>query len=361
MCIERPFNPETRLFKVTEEHRCKLKSTIQRFSAVLDPTFRLPSRHALTRYITSFFGGFHLHMPFIHVPTWTILERSAETILGIAAIGAQYCFETKVSQNLFWAGKAVVMERLSWGPEKLAGSTRCRITMALPRMQPDTSSMLEEDMPLIESVRALITLMGFATWEPQASFVKEAFILQDVLAHVLKDVALSEEQCTALHMPIADGLDEGFIADREWRQWAASESDRRSKLIAFSFLHTHSIAYDVYPVIRSNEIHLRLPCPTEEWKASNAMLWRASRSEAHKPQLFFQEALSLLLRNSNDHPPLEPIPTPLGNYILLHALIQRIYIVRDLSLPVMSKTAALPAEELMKLEYDLSTVPVSFQ
>ncbi len=49
-------------------------------------------------------------MPFIHCPTWRLPERSLELILGIAAIGAQYCFERRVSERLFYAGKALFME-----------------------------------------------------------------------------------------------------------------------------------------------------------------------------------------------------------------------------------------------------------
>jgi hypothetical protein len=157
ICIERLVNPETRLFKVTEEQRCKLKSTIQRFSSVLDPTFRLPSRHALTRYITSFFRGFHQHLPFIHVPTWNILEHSAETIFGISAIGAQYCFEKKVSEHLFFAGKTLLMERLRTKTETLGTPKRSSIASTPSMMQYDTFSGQDQDVPPIDTVRALIT------------------------------------------------------------------------------------------------------------------------------------------------------------------------------------------------------------
>jgi hypothetical protein len=349
ICIERLVNPETRLFKVTEEQRCKFKPTIQRFSSVLDPSFRLPSRHALTRYITSFFRGFHQHLPFIHVPTWNILEHSAETIFGISAIGAQYCFEKKVSEHLFFAGKALLMERLRAKTETLGAPRRSSMASTPSMMQYDTFSGQGQDVPPIDTVRSLITLMAFATWEPKTSLVQEAFTLQGILAPILRDIGLTEERSPS--PPVAAiGERDGRATEEEWRIWIAQETSRRSKLIAFSFLHTHSIAYNVYPILRSNEINLRLPCPTKEWKAPNATLWRIAKNESRTPQLSFQEALSLLLRNKNDSLPLEPIPTPLGNYVLLHGLIQRIHIVRDLSLPVMSKTATLPVEEVKKLE-----------
>ncbi|RBQ64518.1 hypothetical protein FVER14953_10702 [Fusarium verticillioides] len=119
----RAVDPETRPFKVTEEQRSKLKASILDYSHLLDPTFCVPSRHALTRYVTSFFGGFHTHMPFIHIPTWQINDHSPELIFGIAAIGAQYCFESKVSERLFFSGKALLMERLRKGSDSYGLST----------------------------------------------------------------------------------------------------------------------------------------------------------------------------------------------------------------------------------------------
>jgi len=217
-------------------------------------------------------------------------------------------------------------------------------------MQYDTFSAQGQDVPLIDTVQALITLMAFATWEPNTSLVQEAFTLQGILAPTLRDIGLTEEQCPTPPLAMMNEHYNGATEEAKWRMWIAHETSRRSKLIAFSFLHTHSIAYNVYPILRSNEINLRLPCPTKEWKAPNATLWRVAKNESRTPQLSFQEALSLLLRNKNDSLPLEPIPTPLGNYVLLHGLIQRIHIVRDLSLPVMSKTATLPVEEVRKLE-----------
>ncbi|GAB1731558.1 hypothetical protein NU195Hw_g7019t2 [Hortaea werneckii] len=345
--------PEKRRFQVTEEQRSVLKGTIQCFSHLLSPSFRLPSRHALTRYITSFFDGFHPHMPFIHLPTWQILDHPTELLFGIAAVGAQYCFEKKVSEQLFYAGKVLLMNSLRTGHDNLSSSIRLSTSKAQSQTNGNASDCYEKYTPIVETVQALIVLMAFATWEPQHTLVQESFVLQGVLAHVAREVGLTEDTHVRSQLPNLHDGDSQSAHNREWRQWAADESVRRTKLIAFTFLHTHSIAYNVYPVLRSNEVNLRLPCTTKEWNAPNAALWHGCRRETRKPQLLFQEALSLLLRNRDDASPLEPIPTPLGNYVLLHGLLQRIHILRDLSVPIMSKTAALPIEEIRKLEHGL--------
>lgn len=320
----------------------KLHVSLEAFSGILDPAFKFPSRHAMTRYVTSWFEGFHSHMPFIHSPTWRILDHSLEMILGIAAVGAQYSFEYRVSERLFYAGKAILMDKIAQIPSiasllaigNNSGGTRAG--------RSGTSSW-----DPIETIRALIALMGYATWEPKASMVKEAFALQSHLTHILRHAGLEDDPEAAEIIPLMQSRQQPQRG--AWYSWIDQESRRRSKLIAFSFLHTHSIAYNVYPVLRSNEVALRLPCSTKEWKATTAAQWQAATKEVKKQQLHFQDALSLLLRNNNTTP-LDPIPTPLGNYVLLHGLLQRIHIVRDLNLPAMNSSAALPAEEVEKLE-----------
>ncbi|KAM0439277.1 hypothetical protein ACHAQK_006383 [Fusarium lateritium] len=345
----RASDPKTRPFKVTEEQRSHIKASIKDNAHLLDPAFCVPSRHALTRYVTSFFGGFHTHMPFIHIPTWQITLHSPELIFGIAAIGAQYCFESRASERLFFAGKALVME-------KLRQDTNCISLPALPITHPVTENNqpagdTEKDSS-VETIRALISLMGFATWDPKASIVQESFALQGILTQVLRNAGLEDVEEPISPTP-SDQPSDGNSLWHEWKTWIKQESTRRSKLIGFSFLHTHSIAYNVYPTLRSNEIGLRLPCSTKEWKAPTPTLWCDATKEVQEPQLFFREALSLLLRNKSETAPLSPIPTPLGNYVLLHGLLQRIHIVRDLSLPVTGSSAVLPSEEIDKLEHGL--------
>jgi hypothetical protein len=48
-------------------------------------------------------------------------------------------------------------------------------------------------------------------------------------------------------------------------------------------------------------------------------------------QMPFQEALSQLMKSPSDTQALnsQPVPSPLANYILLHALIQRITLVQQ--------------------------------
>ncbi|ROW09261.1 hypothetical protein VPNG_05873 [Cytospora leucostoma] len=358
--------PESERFRVNDEQRMQLVTSLEEFREVIGPSFQLPSRHSLTRYITSYFQGFHTHMNFIHVPTWSISETPLESLLAIATIGAQYCFEHKISNRLFSAGKSILIERLAHEADRLG--PRLGILLSLAKSQAtarakpwaaEGSCTGVTPWEPLDAIKTLINLMGFATWEPNESLLREAFGLRELLANVCRDVGLEEPPVSP--GPGCDQRPNSTSPKASWLSWIREESRRRTKLIAFSFTHIHSVAYNVYPVIRTSEVRLRLPCPTEEWKAPTASQWEMATSEARKQQLNYQEALSLLLHNVDEPAPLDPIPTPLGNYLLLHGILQRIFIVRDLSLPIMDEKASLPKEEVEKLERALRSWTMGWQ
>ncbi|KAI3004098.1 transcriptional regulator family: C2H2 zinc finger and Fungal Specific TF [Aspergillus niger] len=334
--------------KVTEEQRQRLAASLDEFRYLI-PDFVLPSRHTLTRYLTSFFFGFHTHLPFLHIPTFRVNERAPELILALMTIGAQYRFEHRNAERLFYAAKAIVLYRLS----KESSLPSFNSIIQIPLNSIRESSQRSGQDPLvsspdfaagmnawrrIETIRTLLALMGYSTWE-KAELVQEAFGLQNLLVRCLREFGLMENITVApRHSPL------------QWHEWAEEESIRRTRFISFCFVHVHSIAYNIYPVLRSSEVHLRLPCSTKEWKAATAHDWEAAQKEVGSQQLFFQDALALLLQPSRNPVLLDPIPAPLGNYILLHGLLQRIHLVSELSIPNGDQSFALPTEELNKLE-----------
>lgn len=333
--------------KVNEEQRLRVAASLEPFRHVI-PGFVLPSRHTFTRYLTSYFDGFHPHLPFIHTPTFRVNERTPELILALLTVGAQYRFEYRNAEMLFHAAKAIVFERMSKPMHTYPFPTGPVVPNSSQQFQqPKTSPTLSPPEPVVEAtswchmenIRCLLVLMGYATWEVRTDLLQEAFGLQSLLVRCLRDAGLTETSLVAQkHRPLL------------WHEWAEEESIRRTKFIAFCFVHMHSVAYNVYPVLRSSEIHLRLPCSTAEWKATTTSEWEAAQKEVGSQQLFFQEALTLLLQQPRTPTPLNPIPAPLGNYILLHGLLQRIHLVSELSLPNRDQFNSLPTEELNKLE-----------
>lgn len=228
--------------------------------------------------------------------------------------GAQYRFEHRNSTKFFEAAKAILSRRhhfhnfigapSSFGP----GSTD------------PAGAMLDVDDEL-DLIRCLLILMGVGTWQ-NTTMLQEAHQLRCMLVNSLRRSGLEETHQLSPTEHI------------EWLHWVKDESIRRTKLAAFSFVDMYSIAYNNYPPIRNHEVKLRLPCETKLWKASNVKEWLAAYRVAGSDQLFFNDALSLLLRDSDSPPALNPMPSPLGNYFLLHGLIQRIHIIRELGLDI---------------------------
>ncbi|KAF3395806.1 Transcriptional regulator [Penicillium rolfsii] len=322
-------------FNVSEDQRFRLAAALEDFRNVI-PDFTLPSRHTLTRYLTSYFEGFHPHIPFIHVPTFRFNECSAELILAIMTIGAQYRFEHRNAERLFHVSKAVLYERMSRESHSERYPAPLNVSQYSGEGQGTTGAAISTSRQM-EVIRCLLVLMSYATWE-RAGLVQEAFQIQSQLVQHIRDAGLTE--------PYTDPR----TTSQDWYEWADQESVRRTKFISFCFIHIHSVAYNVYPSLRSSEIHMRLPCSTKEWTANNAAEWEAAQRDRGPQQLFFQDALTLLLQKSRSTVPLEPIPAPLGNYILLHGLLQRIHIVSELSLPNGNHSTSLPTEELNKIE-----------
>lgn len=304
------------------------------------PDFTLPSRHTLTRYLTSYFEGFHPHIPFLHIPTFRFNDCSPELALAIMTIGAQYRFEHRNAERIFHVSKAVLYERMA-RESRAATQASYSAAMGVPYTDPREAQSgkvgASKDASKLSVIRCILVLMSYATWE-RAGLVQEAFHLQAQLVDHLRDIGLTEPP----NDPRGSTMD--------WYEWADQESIRRTKLISFCFIHIHSVAYNAYPSLRSSEIHMRLPCSTKEWIANNATEWEAATRERGPQQLFFQDALTLLFQKPRSSVPLHPIPAPLGNYMLLHGLLQRIHMVSELSLPNGNHSTTLPTEELNKIE-----------
>jgi hypothetical protein len=76
-------------------------------------------------------------------------------------------------------------------------------------------------------------------------------------------------------------------------------------------------------------MHVRLPSSCLEWIAPTRERWNRVRKPGHQEQMMFQDALRHIMRNPQEpnFPNALPTPSPLANYILIHALIQQILLV----------------------------------
>lgn len=279
----------------------------------------MPSSHSLTRFVNAFFYGFYPHAALAHIPIFKLDNCEPEIILAMAALGAQYRHEHRKGVLLFYAAKAILQDKALERERKATNrnlSLRPTETLTSSHHRADNHNdpLYNE---LMREARCALYLIFFATWHREPDIVREAFNLQSILARCVRESRLDEDE-EALQNVTTD-----------WHAWVEQESHRKIKLFSFVFLNLQSIASSVPPIILSDEINLRLPCSCMEWLAPCHERWSMVRGPGHQEQMRFQDALAQLARMSQDPKSIDsqPVPSPLANYILLHALIQRILLM----------------------------------
>lgn len=321
---------------VSDSDRSTFASKLAAFDSVMPKGFIPPSRHSLARYVAGYVNGFHEHLPFIHVPTLQVATSAPELVLALAAVGAQYRFENSRGIELFYAAKAVVMEQIrrrdglaiphSWNRPRTGsmaqspgGGFTNQSHAGSPFQQHSPESPVGADSKeQMDSIQALLLLTAFATWERHTELLREALAFQSILARLVREAGLTSPDI----MQSPEHL--------TWEEWIRTEGEKRTKLIVYCFFNLHSITWNIPPLILNSEIKLNLPDPANEWKATTAEQWKKLHLANAAPQMPFQVAFERLFGKPSQT--MDTSISPLGNYVLVHALIQQIFFARQLSL-----------------------------
>ncbi|KAL1954683.1 hypothetical protein VTO42DRAFT_835 [Malbranchea cinnamomea] len=349
---------------VSNQDRQLFLTRLDDFVHVLPKGFNPPSRHALSRFMAGYINGLNEHLPFIHVPTLSVSRSPPELTLALAAAGSHYRFENNRGMELFHAAKAILLERIrrresrripppQWGygnqmsvmHHQRAPSSSLSNPASSPFQQPyispsDNATFPGEDSEAqMEIIRTFLLLTVFASWERHPDLLREMLALQSTLARLVRDHGLSEP-------PL-------LTESSTWEDWVRQEADRRTKFIVYCFFNLHSIMYNIPPLILNSEIKLNMPAPADEWKATSAAQWRRLHRSRMGTEMTFQEAFARLFMKPSQSNPTTPI-SPLGNYVLIHAIIQQIFFARQLCLsaPNLPGTSLRP-EDLAVLDASL--------
>ncbi|KAL2019916.1 hypothetical protein VTK56DRAFT_9091 [Thermocarpiscus australiensis] len=315
-----------------------IKNRLDEFSSVLPNDFVFPSRHTLNRFLEGYITGFHEHLPFLHLPTLSPTELSPELLLAMLAVGAQYRFETNRGHALWYAAKAVALEQIrrrhshelhgllptpaAYSPHSTRPSPSAGFRHSFPSVhhdRPMTQDTHREPyspntpQARLETIQALLLLFAVGLWGAKA-ILHEAISLQSLLALLLRE--------------------EGLVAEpnqhaTDWETWIRLEASTRTKLVAYCFFNLCSIAYNTPPLLLTSEVHLYLPNPSRLWRAENSWQWQEARQSYPNIEVSLQEAFARLL-NRPSQPPPSPL-TSLGNYVLIHALLQHIFLLKQTS------------------------------
>lgn len=272
--------------------------------------FSLPNRQAFSRYLFCYAKNFHEHLPFLHLPTVQVQQMSLELVLAIAAVGSIYCYESSDSMMLFKASRDIINGRAHKEKHNAFGSVRSRFETKSRLREKNDSQILKE---ALQTTQASVLLVAMATWSAPSLTLREVLEARATLVTSIRVSGLLEYQS---------------IPATHWEQWIFNEGIRRTVLLAFGLLTFHTIIHNDPPAIAYRELDCVLPCHENEWRCTTAGGWMSVHS-CCRPQPKFNTVLSELLGGTLDG---ERAPhSSLGNYVLILALMQHIFFLRQLS------------------------------
>lgn len=288
-------------WSVTSADYERLCLVVQAYSNVLPIQCSMPSKNNLFRYIDIYLRCTQKFLPFIHVATFSVEQMDIELILAVAANGSLYAYETAKAYELYSMSRAILLERI-----------RVEDLQLTSELLSGQSHLLPDKMHDIRRVQTFILLINFASWADR-KLSPDALSMGSQLAVLVKRSGIS----TPDEMP----------PDIDWLSWVAIEERRRTLLAAYVVFNLHSIAFDVPPLILNLEVGVFLPGSAEQWSSENAAQWGQADRQVDRQ---FQAGLRCLLDGTGI--PKDESVSSFANYLLIHALLQQIYINRHGSL-----------------------------
>ncbi|KAH8666366.1 hypothetical protein BX600DRAFT_412279 [Xylariales sp. PMI_506] len=321
--------------KVSAMDHTTIKARLDEYSSVLPSDFVFPSRHTLTRFLDGYVSGFHEHLPILHLPTLTPADLSPELLLAILAVGAQHRFESHRSNALWYAAKAVALEQIRRRrSHEVHGLLPTPAAYSPHSTRPSPShgfrhsfSSVQQERPMtqdthrepyspntpqsrMETIQALLLLFAVGLWGAKA-ILHEALSLQSLLAMLVREEGLiSESTQTA-----------------DWEAWIRIEGANRTKLMTFCFFNLCSIAYNIPPLLLSSEMNIFFPHSSKLWRAETHWQWQEARHAFPSMDISFQDSFTRLFSRPPQGPP--AYLSSLGNYGLIHALLQHVFLLKQ--------------------------------
>ncbi|RFU34681.1 hypothetical protein B7463_g1631, partial [Scytalidium lignicola] len=275
----------------------RLNFEVQNYSEALPGGCSLPSRSTLTRLLEKYLVCVHEYLPFIHPATFSVEQRDVELSLAMAALGSLYRFEHPKSYELYFMAKIMLLEKIR----------RENLQFMSNFLSGQSHSILDERNDL-GKIQTFILLIEFASWADK-KILPDALSMSSQLAMLVRQNGISDSD----EMP-------QYV---DWFSWVAVEERRRTLLAAYVLFNLHSIAFDIPPLILNHEVGVFLPGYSEQWKAMNITQWRHAPRQVERQ---FQQGLRSLFDGTGI--PRDASVSSFSNYLLIHGLLQQIYIDR---------------------------------
>ncbi|KAL7907377.1 hypothetical protein GGI35DRAFT_456193 [Trichoderma velutinum] len=319
----------------------KLTAEVEKHISVLPEPFTLPSRQTLSRYVASWMRSFHPHLPFIHIPTTCLEDKTPMLVLTLAATGSFYGFEHTHGYAMYFIAKSIITHELEI--RRRASTLHLLRTFpryaGLPAGSPDATTQTwatpppaTSDSVDIELLQSLLVLVLTMAW-------LDGPLAQDALAMSSQLTELTRE---ALIYPVPE------IGTDNWRVWSQEEEWRRTLFSAYFVINILTICFNVPPQITSSEVRIPLPSSEAEFKAATSNAWLSLRQKSNSRQPDFQVCLQQLLSGK----PLakEDSATEFGNYMLVQSLLIQVYFERQVASAVLNSSTSLSLETISLYE-----------
>ncbi|KAH7120460.1 uracil phosphoribosyltransferase-domain-containing protein [Dactylonectria macrodidyma] len=284
-------------WSITEPNYESFRLRVQGYSDVLPAGCCLPSRHSISRNLEAYFRCLQGHLPFIHPATFSVDRKDVELMLAVAALGSLYRFEYPESYKLYYMAKAILMENM-----------RRRDHQVLTELLSGKDELAQETRDDLGKMQTFITLIHFSSWTDKKIF-PDALSMGSQLAMLVRQNGISESD----EMP--------HVVD--WSSWIAVEERRRTFFAAYVLFNLHTIAFDIPPLLMTHEIGVFLPGYAEQWKSTHAVQWARSTRHVEQP---FQKGIYSLFEGARIAK--DASLSSFANYVLIHGLLQQIYIDR---------------------------------
>jgi len=194
--------------------------------------FRVPNLASLNRYLATYFGLFHHHLPFLHPASFEPTRMSPPLLLAVLSIGALYAFDQEQAYMLHIGSKVLVNQFLQ--NKENFSSRKC---------------------PLWTMQSSLLNMI-FASWSGDPKGLEWACSIKSLLANMVAG--------NRYELKLRQEAREGRPPTRA--DWVEDEGCRRTYYAVYIFFGLLTLTYNHTPAMSFNEFEdLQLPSTEALW------------------------------------------------------------------------------------------------
>ncbi len=194
--------------------------------------FRVPNLASLNRYLATYFGLFHHHLPFLHPASFEPTRVSPPLLLAVLSIGALYAFDQEQAYMLHIGSKVLVNQFLQ--NKENFSSRKC---------------------PLWTMQSSLLNMI-FASWSGDPKGLEWACSIKSLLANMVAG--------NRYELKLRQEAREGRPPTRA--DWVEDEGCRRTYYAVYIFFGLLTLTYNHTPAMSFNEFEdLQLPSTEALW------------------------------------------------------------------------------------------------